>query len=138
LVRWTLRSGASSDTSATVERRDGFGQVTVEAVDAKGRFINFLDAQVGVVAPNKGRTVVDLEQVGPGRYVGRFPAREEGVYLVGIAQRRLDRVMGSQVAGLVVPYAQELREFAVDEAMLKELAEITGGTAMVEPHEAFL
>ncbi len=138
LVRWTLRTGASSDTSASVERRDGFGRVTVEAVDSKGRFINFLDAQVGVVAPNKERSVVDLEQVGPGRYVGRFPAREEGVYLVGIAQRRLDRVVGSQVAGLVVPYAQELREFAVDEAMLKELAEITGGAAMAEPSEAFL
>ena len=28
--------------------------------------MNFLDAQVGVVAPDRERSVIDLEQVGPG------------------------------------------------------------------------
>ncbi|HYE91555.1 MAG TPA: VWA domain-containing protein, partial [Terriglobales bacterium] len=74
LTRWTLRSGNRSDTVASVERRDGVGEVLVDAVDGKGEFINFLDSQVGVVAPNKERTVIDLEQVAPGRYRGRFPA----------------------------------------------------------------
>jgi len=103
LVRWTLRSGSRSDTVAIVDRRDNVGEITVDAVDAKGEFINFLDSQVGVVAPNRERTVLDLEQVGPGRYRGRFPAPQEGVYLVGMAQRRGERVIGSQLAGLVVP-----------------------------------
>ena len=44
-----------------------------------------------------------------------FPAGQEGVYLVGMAQRRNERVVGSQLAGLVVPYAQELRDLGVDE-----------------------
>ena len=110
LTRWTLRSGNRSDTVATVERRDGVGEVLVDAVDSKGEFINFLDSQVGVVAPNKERTVIDLEQVAPGRYRGRFPAPQEGVYLVGMAQRRQEQVIGSQLAGLVVPYARELRD----------------------------
>ncbi|MBI4627477.1 MAG: VWA domain-containing protein, partial [Candidatus Rokubacteria bacterium] len=87
LTRWTLRSGSRSDTVARVERRDDVGEVIVDAIDGKGDFINFLDSQVGVVAPNRERTVVDLEQVGPGRYRGRFPAPREGVYLVGMAQR---------------------------------------------------
>ncbi len=138
LVRWTLRSGSRSDTVAIVERRDNVGEITVDAVDAKGEFINFLDSQVGVVAPNRERTVIDLEQVGPGRYRGRFPASQEGVYLVGTAQRRGDRVIGSQLAGLVVPYAQELRDLGVDETLLRELAELTGGAALEAPREAFL
>ncbi|MGH7276913.1 MAG: VWA domain-containing protein [Candidatus Rokuibacteriota bacterium] len=138
LVRWTLRSGSRSDTVAIVERRDNAGEITLDAVDAKGEFINFLDSQVGVVAPNRERTVIDLEQVGPGRYRGRFPASQEGVYLVGMAQRRGDRVIGSQLAGLVVPYAQELRDLGVDEALLRELAELTGGAALEAPREAFL
>src|SRR5207249_784908 len=91
---------------------------------------NFLDSQVGVVAPNRERTVIDLEQVAPGRYRGRFPAAQEGVYLVGMSQRRNDRVVGSQLAGLVVPYAQELRDLGVDETLLRELAELTGGGAV--------
>jgi hypothetical protein len=138
LVRWTLRSGSRTDAVAIVERHDNVGEITVDAVDAKGEFINFLDSQVGVVAPNRERTVIDLEQVGPGRYRGRFPASQEGVYLVGMAQRRAERVIGSQLAGLVVPYAQELRDLGVDETLLRELAELTGGAALAAPRDAFL
>ncbi|MBI1735973.1 MAG: VWA domain-containing protein, partial [Candidatus Rokubacteria bacterium] len=138
LTRWTLRSGSRSDTVARVERRDEVGEVIVDAIDGKGEFINFLDSQVGVVAPNRERTVIDLEQVGPGRYRGRFPAPQEGVYLVGMAQRRAERVVGSQLAGLVVPYAQELRDLGVDEVLLREMAELTGGSALADPKEVFL
>ncbi|MGH7323687.1 MAG: VWA domain-containing protein [Candidatus Rokuibacteriota bacterium] len=138
LTRWTLRSTSRSDTVALVERRNGVGEVVVDAVDGKGEFINFLDTQVGVVAPNRERTVIDLEQVAPGRYRGRFPAPQEGVYLIGMAQRRNDSVIGSQLAGLVVPYAQELRDLGVDEAGLRELAELTGGGELEQPRETFL
>ena len=138
LTRWTLRSGSRSDTVARVDRRDEVGEVIVDAIDGKGEFINFLDSQVGVVAPNRERTVIDLEQVGPGRYRGRFPAPQEGVYLVGMAQRRAERVVGSQLAGLVVPYAQELRDLGVDEVLLREMAELTGGSALADPKEVFL
>jgi hypothetical protein len=137
LVRWTLRSGSRSDTVATVQRQDATGEILVDAVDGKGEFINFLDSQVGVVAPDRERTVIDLEQIGPGRYRGRFPTPHEGVYLVGMAQRSNDRVIGSQLAGLVVPYAQEVRDLGVDEAFLREVAELTGGGALAEPRDAF-
>jgi uncharacterized membrane protein len=138
LTRWTLRGGSRSDTTAIVQRIDQTGEVVVDAVDGKGEFINFLDSQVGVVAPNRERSVIDLEQIGPGRYRGRFPAPQEGVYLVGMAQRKNERVVGSQLAGLVVPYAQELRDLGVDETMLRELAELTGGSALEDPRDAFL
>ncbi|HEY3097714.1 MAG TPA: VWA domain-containing protein [Methylomirabilota bacterium] len=138
LTRWTLRSGSRSDTTAIVQRTDQTGEVVVDAVDGKGEFINFLDSQIGVVSPNRERTVVDLEQIGPGRYRGRFPAPQEGVYLVGMAQRKQERVVGSQLAGLVVPYAQELRDLGVDETLLRELAELTGGAALQDPQDAFL
>jgi Ca-activated chloride channel homolog len=138
LVRWTLRSGSAEGTTASVERRDGIGEVIVEAVDPKGRFVNFLEPQVGIVSPDKERTVIDLEQVAPGRYVGRFPAAQEGVYLVGMAQRPDQPEPGSQLSALVVPYAQELRELGVDEGFLKEIAELTGGGALTEAREVFL
>ena len=72
VTRWALRTGTRSDTVATVSRSDNVGEVLVDAIDPKGEFINFLDSQVGVVSPDKTRTVVDLEQIGPGRYRGRF------------------------------------------------------------------
>jgi len=138
LTRWTLRSSSKGDTTAMVQRIDQTGEVVVDAVDPKGEFINFLDSQVGVVAPDKTRTVIDLEQIGPGRYRGRFPAGQEGVYLVGMAQRRADQMVGSQLAGLVVPYGQEFRDLGVDESFLRELTELTGGGLLAEPKDAFL
>ncbi|HXH84463.1 MAG TPA: VWA domain-containing protein [Candidatus Tectomicrobia bacterium] len=138
LTRWTLRGGTRSDTTATVSRADGVGEILVDAVDGKGEFINFLDSQVGIVAPDRQRSVIELEQIGPGRYRGRFPAPDEGVYLVGMAQRKNDRVVGSQLAGLVVPYAQELRDLGVDETLLRELAELTGGGGVEDPKDVFL
>jgi len=138
VTRWTLRSGIRSDTVATVDRQDGVGEVTVDAIDPRGEFINFLDAEIGIVAPNRERSVLALEQIGPGRYRGRFPSPQEGVYLVGMSQRRGDTMVGSQLAGLVVPYAQELRDLGVDEALLREVSELTGGSGLTEPRDAFL
>jgi len=138
LTRWTLRSATAGGTTTDVSGRDGNGEVLVDALDARGNFINFLDAQVGVVAPDRERRVIDLEQVGPGQYRGRFAADKEGVYLLGMAQRMGQRELGSQVASLVVPYAQELRELGTDELALKEYAELTGGAALSDPSEVFL
>jgi Ca-activated chloride channel homolog len=137
LTRWTLRSGATDGLTATVTKKDGYGEVVVEAIDSKGAFINFLDAQIGVVSPNRERSVIELDQIGPGRYRGRFPAAQEGVYLVGMAQRLDNSELGSQLSGMVVPYAQELRELGVDEVTLKELAEIGNGTALSDPKDVF-
>jgi Ca-activated chloride channel family protein len=137
LARWTLKSGSRGDTVASVSRQNGVGEVTVEAVDGKGEFINFLDAEVGVVTPGRQRTVVALEQVAPGRYRGRFPAPQEGVYLVGVSERRGGSMVGSHLAGLVVPYAPELRELGVDEALLRKVSEMTGGDVLAAPGDAF-
>ena len=55
-----------------------------------------------------------------------------------MAQRKQERVVGSQLAGLVVPYAQEVRDLGVDETLLRELAELTGGSSLEDPRDAFL
>ena len=138
VTRWTLRTGTRSDTVATVSRVDETGEIVVDAIDTKGEFINFLDSQVGRGGAQQAADVVELEQVGPGRYRGRFPASQEGVYLVGMAQRKADQMVGSQLAGLVVPYSQEFRDLGVDETFLRELSELTGGGPVARPRDAFL
>jgi hypothetical protein len=47
-------------------------------------------------------------------------------------------MVGSQLAGLVVPYGQEFRDLGVDESFLRELTELTGGGLLSEPKDAFL
>jgi uncharacterized membrane protein len=137
VVRWTLRANTRSDTTVSVDRRDGQAVVTVDGIDPKGDFINFLDGQLGVVNPSKRQSVVELEQVAPGRYRGTFGAREEGVYLAGLTTRREQQNFGSQIVGTVVPYAQEYRELGANEGFLREVSELTGGGPMSDAKEVF-
>jgi len=127
LTRWTLRSGTRSETTAAVQRIDTTGEVLVDAVDAKGEFINFLDSQVrrggaqpravGHRARAGGARALPRPLPGPRR--GRVPGRH------GPAEgRSRDRLAARR---LVVPYASELRDLGVDETLLRELAELTGG-----------
>src|SRR5207244_1816194 len=44
--------------------------------------------------------------------------------VVGMAQRKDDRVIGSELTGLVVAYAEELRNLGLDEPALRELTDI--------------
>jgi uncharacterized membrane protein len=136
-VRWTLRAGTRSDVTAAVERQNDRAVVTVEAIDRQGQFINFLDAQVGVVNPDKRQTVVELEQVAPGRYRGTFPTPQEGVYLAGLSERQDQQLVGSQILGTVVPYAEEYRRLGTDEVALREITDLTGGATLRDPQEAF-
>ena len=136
-VRWTLRASTRSDTTASVERRDGQAIVTVEGIDPKGEFLNFVDTQLGVVNPDKSQSVVELDQVAPGRYRGTFPAQAEGVYLAGLQYRKDQRMIGSQIVGTVAPYAQEYRELGSNESLLREISELTGGGTLAESREAF-
>jgi hypothetical protein len=47
-------------------------------------------------------------------------------------------MVGSQLAGLVVPYGQEFRDLGVDETALREFSELTGGGVLNEPKDTFL
>ena len=97
----------------------------------------FLEVQAGIVFPDKGRAVVPLKQVAPGRYRGSFEAEDEGAYLVGVARRQEEKMVGSEVGSLVVPYSPEHRVLEADEALLRGLALSTGGGVLEEASQAF-
>jgi Mg-chelatase subunit ChlD len=136
-VRWTLRTTQRSEVVTSVLHRDGQGDIQLEAVDAKGEFVNFLEATAGVVYPDKTQGVLPLTQVGPGRYRGAFPAREQGAYLVGVAERKDQKMVGSEVGSLVVPYSPEHRALALNEGLLRDLTTISGGAAPTQAGQAF-
>jgi hypothetical protein len=137
MVRWSLRTAQRREVTASVLERGGEGEVLLEAMDEKGEFINFLEANAGVVSPDKSRHVLPLDQVGPGRYRARFPAGEQGAYLVGVSPRREQKALGSEVASLVVPYSPEHRVLSVNEPLLTELVATTGGAFPASPGESF-
>jgi hypothetical protein len=137
MLRWSLRTAQRQQVVASVVQTGDRGQVQLEAVDEKGEFINFVDATIGVVAPDKTQHVLPLTQIGPGRYRGGFDSDGEGAYLVGVSERKDQKLLGSEVASLVVPYSPEHRALAVDEGLLRDLVTLSGGTAPTGPGQAF-
>ena len=137
MVRWTLRTKDRADVVTHVAIRDGKGTVSLEAANPQGEFINFIEAEAGIVGPDGGRTVIPLRQVAPGQYEGAFPAEEQGAYLIGVAQRREGTMIGSEIGSLVLPYSPEHRNRAVNQALLARLTSLTGGGILEKPEDAF-
>ena len=138
MVRWSLRTTQRREVVASVfQADDGRGEVRLEAVDEKGDFINFLNANTGVVLPDKTQQVSPLTQVGPGRYRGAFEATDQGAYLVGVSERKDQKLLGTEVASLVVPYSPEHRTLAANEGLLRDLATLSDGAVPTAPEQVF-
>ena len=137
MLRWSLRTTQRREVVASVVQQEGRGEIQLEAVDEKGDFINFVEANTGVVLPDKTRQVLPLVQVGPGRYRGAFEAGDQGAYLVGVSERKDRKLLGSEVASLVVPYSPEHRALTVNEGLLRDLVTVSGGAVPTAPAQVF-
>jgi len=137
MVRWTLRTKDRADVVTHVAFRDGVGIVSLEAASSQGEFINFIEAEAGIVGPDQDRLVIPLKQVGPGQYEGTFAAEEQGAYLIGVAQRRQGAMIGSEIGSLVLPYSPEHRSSGINQALLAKLTSLTGGGFLEKAEEVF-
>ena len=97
------------------------------ALDEQERFINFLDLRA-VIATAEGSMVQStLDQVAPGEYLMDFEAGKSGAYMITLYGQRGESSIPPETHGLIVPYAQEYREFEPNLSLLQQLAELTGG-----------
>jgi len=136
IAQWSLRRLENADFSAEVAVESGEGHLTVEALDEKGEFRNFLNLQTVVVSPKGERVTVRLEQTGPGHYEAKFPTREVGSYLMNMMETRDGKVAASQVVGASVNYSPEFTAPEPNLPLLRRLAEAGGGTILQWPASA--
>ncbi len=127
VLDWSLRRTVNPGFAAEVAVESGEGHVSVEALDAAGNELNFLELRAAVFSPTGARQVVTLDQTGPGRYAGRFALREPGVYLVNLQHWEGGAVRAAQTLGASMNYSPELETTGVHTTLLRQLADITGG-----------
>lgn len=125
-VRWSMRQSSGGDLQTVVDIDKGKGKISIEAVDAQGNFINFLNPKARLVTPDLKGEDVALDQSGPGRYEATFDARKLGTYLVNIRTQRGGKET-SQVTGAVLPYSPEYGSVGTNSFLLSRLSEIGGG-----------
>lgn len=129
VVRSTLRSSAPDGLDVRVALNGDEGSVAVDALTPNGAFRNGLALQGRVAGPDGGQAL-RLEQVGLGRYEGKFTAPGNGQYLVSLAETaRGTSPAGLTVAGAARPYPLEFASTGANTPLLLGLAERTGGKA---------
>ena len=125
-VRWSMRGTSAGDLQTNVTIDKGVGKVTIEAVDAKGNFLNFLNPKARLITPDYKGSDLTLDQTGPGRYEASFDARQLGTYLVNIRTDKNGETR-SQITGGVLPYSPEYGAIGTDEFLLNGIRERAEG-----------
>ena len=131
-AQWALRRLENADFTTEVTVDKGEGHISVEAIDDKGDFRNFLTLQTAVLSPKGERVNVRLEQTGPGRYEANFPTREVGAYTLNIAEMKDGKPLGFQSVGASVNYSPEFNAPEPNLNLLSRLAD-AGGGKLLEP-----
>jgi hypothetical protein len=137
VVRHAMRKSEARGVTVDVERKGSRATVTLDAIDAAGRFLNHAETEMTVIDPHLGNRKVALAQTAPGRYSGQFDTPRSGAYHLDLTQKQDGRVLYHQSRGLAVGYPDELRLKPANEELLTTLARVTGGLQALEPEQVF-
>jgi uncharacterized membrane protein len=127
IAHWSLGRLENADFTTEVAVENGQGVISVEALDEKGNYRNFLDLQTVVDSPKGEKQVVRLEQTGPGHYEAKFPTKEVGAYLLNLMEMKGGKPVGSQTVGASVNYSPEFTAPEPNLNLLRRIAESGGG-----------
>lgn len=125
-VRWTVRTTSRAELDTQVEIQQRRGRVTVDVVDAQGRFVNDLDIRASV-AGERVSPRLRVDQTAPGRYEGTFEAPDQGQYVIALRYTDARGTPRIHTVGAAVPYSPEYADLAANTAVLTRLADLTGG-----------
>jgi uncharacterized membrane protein len=128
MVRGVSRSPFSTDFETEMTTDGDKGHIVVHAEKEGNAFNNFLNI-AGTVAGGADLTPhpVRLLQTGPGTYEADFDAGAQGSYICYLTYAGQDGKQGSLLAGTTVNSSPEMRDLQSNDALLKQIAERTGG-----------
>jgi uncharacterized membrane protein len=137
VVRSTLRQASDNRLQITTRRAGGRGVVEVEAYDPRGNPLNSLDIRASVLAPDGRTQEVPLPQQGPGRYQGEFDVGVTGGYIVSVVEGVQTGTPRITRVGFSLAYPPEYQAVRANEALLTQIAQVTGGQVLVNPLQSF-
>jgi hypothetical protein len=135
-IRWAMRPAMPQDVSIATRVDGDRAFIDVETREqSSGGFAAETRAEARLVGPDGRVRGLPLRQVGPGRFSGEFEAADAGAYLANVAFARSGGADGEARAGSVqaavsVPYPAEYRATRDNSALLRSVAERTGGRVL--------
>ncbi len=120
-----------------VEQKERKATVTLDAVNAAGKYLNQADTELTVIDPQLGSNKLVMAQTAPGRYVAEFETPRTGAYHLEMLQKQKGQLLSQQSRGLVVGYDDEFRLRPTNEELLQSMARVSGGSYKPEPEAVF-
>jgi Mg-chelatase subunit ChlD len=137
LARQTMRKSDAKGVAIEISQRGGRATLTLDAADPTGRFINGAQTELTLIDPRLAPRKLALAQTAPGRYVAVFDTPLSGAYHLELTQKQGGQVLFQQSRGLAVGYSDELRLRPTNEALLRSIAEASGGKYGVNASDVF-
>jgi uncharacterized membrane protein len=133
-VEWSLRSAETGRVGVYPEVRDGRVRLVVDVRDEQDRPLVGASLKAFVSPPRAGAEPpqVTFTRAGPGRFEASFPATDAGAYFVNVRVMRDGRDIDGRRVGVTVPYSPEFADLEPNPALLRHLAELTGGEVYAE------
>ena len=135
VIRQTMRKSDARGISIDAQRIGKMADLSMDAVDDLGQFINKADVELTLIDPQLRRTKTKLTQSAPGRYVADFETPKSGAYHMELALKQNDQVIYRQSRGMTVGYSDELRIRPTNEELLRSVAQASGGSFSPDPEE---
>jgi uncharacterized membrane protein len=131
LIRGLMRK--SDQTSFALDTREEGDRLTllIDAIKPDGSFRNQLPLTVNALRPDGASTTLTPTQEGPGHYRTDFALPSEGTTLFSITSPDLPD--GGATVGHTRSYPREFLANTTNESLLRELANLTGGTFSPSP-----
>ena len=128
VVRGVSRSPFSSDFETEITTDGDHGHLVIRATKQGNAFNNFLNI-AGTLAGGADLTPHPIRplQTGPGTYEADFDAGSPGSYICYLDYVGQDGKTGSLLAGTTVNSSPEMRDLQSNDALLKQIAQRTGG-----------
>lgn len=134
-IRAVAREAGTGSYQVSLDQKTGKSRVHIRAVDSLGNPLSKVDGKVLVAGPNGSSQEVALTENAPGDFQGSFDSEALGTYIVTITEP--DGKGGQRVSssGFSVAYPPELRTTEPNEALMNEVAAMTGGKVVSGPAE---
>jgi len=140
-IRWVAKPAQSADCEVFADVQGREVNIHVEALDAQGKFIQLASIDGQIIAPDVSTQPLELAQIGPGQYQGRFHAAASGSYVVNLRYRKFGDEASTRLTytTVTIPFAAEFRDLADNAPLLAEVSEISGGRILpADPNQATL
>ena len=142
VVNYSITESAGNNIETRVTMIDGQAYIEVDARAEDGSFLNNLLLQASILDPNGTSQTIMLQQSAPATYSAVFSPSIEGSYYLAInggGEVAGETLSFNELTGWVMSYSPEYAQNEANEALLSDIALLTGGSNLAEtPSASFL